>query len=296
MKIVVACVLWAVLASAATQAVGAAAVRASGKITAPPAVTSRDTGWLEHPAGTAAIADMNVNGSGPGSKQFYGTLWVSSRYGDLQASGNASVTNDGSAGAFQWHAPGTAVGGEPNGWFVDTLTVRSDTLPLGTPVTVTATLQFVGSFDHTFERAAGNYVDLSGGLVVEPVHPTHTWLGVGTSSFRALDMQQAGTFPSFVGATFGIQGWLWVSAGADVNYLDMVSTSTFSYSAQVRTSLSAGPTAYITAASGTIYAPVPEAPTVAMLLAGLWVVGSRVWRPSSARWRRPASRSWPAAA
>lgn len=296
-------------------------VRSSLTIAAPPLREHRDTGWLTNAPGAMAEAHAQVSWAGPDTLRQEGGTSVSTTYGDMSASGWALTVNAAYQGNFQFHGAGADTGSDPAGWFYDRLTIESDTLAIGTVVTVDFDLDFFGSFVQSFEFGLTNrnWVDVTAGLVVEPVDPTHTWLGVGMSSYRALDTHQSGSLQLRVGQSFGIAGGLWLSAAADANFVRAQYSGSFEYDARALVTIrpgeaglaqglagqlddagalatipSCGGSFRITAASGTDYCQsqlqVPEPQTYAMVFLALAVLaGARLRRGGRGWGLQPAT-------
>lgn len=248
-----------------------------------PGVDKRgDTGWQT--AGPSVL-DFSGHITGLANNDLFGHMHVESAFGDMKAWGSGEVTNAPDGGAFSWHR--SWVGSEPNAWFYDRLTIHSDMLAAGTPVTVNVDMDLLGGFSIIGPTAVNNWTEVVAGFYVSTNSPLLT---VGTSSYRAFDTHQSTSFASYVGATFNIQGKLWVSASINANGSlppGQVGTFSTSYDTRVLTAISTSPGAYLTADSGATYVtPVPEPSLALELAAGLGLVGFAVRRRTLSRQNR----------
>lgn len=94
------------------------------------------TGWQWQAPGPLLSGGNNANAAAGCSSQ--GTCAVSSDYGELRCSGTGSGNNCPTSGVFLW------LDQDPQANFVDTVTVTSQVLPLGTPVLLQVVLTLDG--------------------------------------------------------------------------------------------------------------------------------------------------------
>ena len=236
---------------------------------------SENTGWQ-----TIAPAKIDIAETTSGDNGAYALsqMHVSTSYGLISANGDGTLTNAPYFGALISQKT-AARGGDPNGHFFDRLTVRSDSLAVGTPVTVSFSLLMQGHVFGSYNDGPFAGADVVGALYSSTAgNPNAPWLTVGLSEETAYDTFQSGVINTRVGNSFSIQGRLWISMGADANGsvpLGEVRTRTFDYDARLLFGIESAPNTYLVADSGTQYvAAVPEPETYAMFLAGLGIMGS----------------------
>lgn len=234
----------------------------------------QDTGWQTN---APATIDISQDTTGAGGATLSGDMHLRSAYGDLRARGSGAVTNSSQTGAFEWQS--SYIGGEPNAWFQDRLTIVSDTLAPGTPVTLAFGADLLGGVSLT--PPAGQYYDPYRGLINDPsiTEVTATLqiqtlaLTVGASTRNSYPSFQTGTLDTTVGSTINIWGKLWVDVNADANTLGPILSHSFSYDTRLLTAISLSPGADYIADSQTRYVmAVPEPAAAAEMLAGLFTL------------------------
>lgn len=216
----------------------------------------QDSGWQTT---APAVIDFSQSTIGAGGASLSGDMHTRSSYGNLLAWGSGAVTNSNQTGAFEWQS--SYIGGEPNAWYQDRLTIGSSTLAANTPVSATFGLYFTG-YAKQSSAPDPNVTDVFGELDVASYA-----LQAGTSTRSTYNPSQTVTFATYVGATINFQGKLWVDVDNDANGLSTIMKRSFDYNGGLLTTVSLTPEANYLADSQTNYATaVPEPASLALMI------------------------------
>jgi len=243
---------------------------------------SGDTGNVQSPSPLTLTYDPTssfLTGSGAVSTASAYTS-VTSGYGLLQINAYGSANGVGGQGAGSEFRP--YIGGGTVGYFQDVLTVGSNSLAVGTPVSLTFDLQFSGAASFV-NSSNGCACDYSSASISTQFQESDARTSDSSANFSIVE--GAGTFgvnqvvDVEVGDQLTIQGFLFASGHADSGNADGFS----SFSVQGNSTLgvsNVSPGVTLQAESGGNYlvSTVPEPATWALLMvAGLAGIAGRRW-------------------
>ena len=183
------------------------------------------------------------------------------------ASASATTALGASSGAIAVSSIGRDGAGAANvvSYWWDTFTITSSALAAGTPVVVEVHIDLAASVVQSI-AAPSPYTRAQAGMTYGgPDAPAQAFAGTQANA----SLTSTGTFVQVVGQSFLMYGGLFLVTETGYNPAPDAGSVIASalYSLRVLT-----PDAGYSAASGTLYAPVPEAPSAALLLAGLGAV------------------------
>jgi len=185
------------------------------------------------------------------------------------ASASAVTTLGASSGSVQAVSIGREGAGAANviSYWWDTFTITSATLPAGTPVLVEVHIDLQASVQESLLAPAPYTRGQAGMTYGGRDAPAQAYVGTQPGA----PLSSTGSFVQVVGQSFTMYGGLYLATETGYNPAPDAGSVTASalYSLRVLT-----PEAGYSTASGTFYgSPVPEAPSAALLLAGLAAVG-----------------------